>query len=148
MTNSFPGAQHQPVPVAPTPAAGSAAGPVAQAARALQLDLTVARLLSIGTNVAVAVLALGVIAMGVSGRSPLETPFPALDLSRIPADLVALRPEGFLWLGLLAVIVTPTSRVVASLIGFGRGGERTMLLISLAILGVIGASVLISLVFR
>jgi uncharacterized membrane protein len=125
-----------------------ATGAGIEAMRALQLDLTVARLLSIGTNVAVGILALGVAAMAISGRSPLEVPFPALDLSRIPADLVAVRPEGFLWLGLLAVIVTPTSRVVASLIGFARGDERTMLLISLAILGVIGASVLISVVLR
>ena len=119
-----------------------------EATRALQLDLTVARLLSIGTNVAVGVLALGVLAMAGSGRSPLEIPFPSLDLARIPSDVLALRPEGFLWLGLLAVIVTPTSRVLASLIGFGQGGERTMTLISAAILAVIGASVLISLVFR
>ena len=114
----------------------------------LDLDVAVARLLSAGTIVAVAILAVGVILLALSGRSPLETPFPELDPSRLGADLVALRPEGYLWLGLIAVIATPLGRVVASLVGYVRQGEQTMTWISLAILGVIAASVLISLFVR
>jgi len=116
--------------------------------RALDLDLTVAAILNAGTILAVAILATGVAAMAITGRSPLELPFPALDLARLPADIVALRPEGFLWLGLLAVIATPLSRVAASLVGYVRQGERTMVVISLAILGVIAASVCISLLLK
>jgi uncharacterized membrane protein len=114
----------------------------------LDLDLAVARLLSAGTVIAVAILALGVIAMAVTGQSPLDKPFPPLDLTRLPADLIGLRPEGFLWLGLLAVIATPLSRVVASLAGYVLQGERTMILISVAILSVIGASIVISLIVQ
>ena len=114
----------------------------------LDLDLTVAAVLNAGTIVAVGILGIGVAAMALTGRSPLELPFPALDLARLPADVVALRPEGFLWLGLLAVIATPLSRVAASLLGYLRQGERTMVFISLAILGVIAASVLISLAVK
>ena len=116
--------------------------------RARDLDLTVAAVLNAGTIVAVAILAVGVAAMAITGRSPLESPFPALDLARLPADIVALRPEGFLWLGLLVVIATPLSRVAASLAGFVRQGERTMVLFSLAILGVVAASVVISLLVK
>ena len=116
--------------------------------RALDLDLTVAAILNAGTILAVAILATGVAAMAIAGRSPLELPFPALDLSRLPDDIVALRPEGFLWLGLLAVIATPLTRVAASLVGYVRQGERTMVIISLAILGVIAASVVVSLLVK
>ncbi len=124
------------------------AAPVSSSPRSLDLDLAVARLLNAGTIVAVAILALGLVAMAVTGLSPLDMPFPPLDLVRLPQDLAALRPEGFLWLGLIAVIATPLSRVIASLGGYAIQGERTMILISVAILSVIGASVVISLIVQ
>ena len=131
-----------------TASPGLMSAPATPDPRSLDLDLAVARLLNAGTVVAVAILALGVVAMAVTGRSPLDTPVPQLDLARLPQDLIALRPEGFLWLGLIAVIATPLSRVVASLVGYVRQGERTMILISVAILSVIGASVVISLLVQ
>jgi uncharacterized membrane protein len=112
--------------------------------QALALDLVVARLLSTGTLAAVILLAVGVVLMAIAGTSPMQAGFPPLDLARLPADLVALRAEGFLWLGLLAVIVTPTSRVIASLLGYIRASDRPMVLISLAILAVIATSVVTS----
>jgi len=112
------------------------------------LDVAVARLLNAGTILAVSILAIGVLLLAISGRSPLEKPFPELDPARLVGDLVALRPEGFLWLGLVAVIATPLSRVIASLVGYVRQGERTMAWISVAILAVIATSVVISLVIR
>ena len=48
---------------------------------------------------------------------------------------------GFLWLGLIAVVATPASRVVASLVGYLRGGERPMAVIAGLILAVIALSV-------
>ena len=107
-----------------------------------------ARLLNIGTLFSVALLAVGVVLMATSGQSPLDPDFPPLDLARLPSDLLALRPEGFLWLGLIAVILTPISRVVVSLVGFVRDDDRTMALISVLILGVIAASVVISTLVR
>jgi uncharacterized membrane protein len=92
----------------------------------------------------VGLLAIGVVLMAAAGRSPLDPTFPPLDFARLPSDLLALRPEGFLWLGLLCVILTPTSRVVASLFGYVRDADRTMVLISLGILAVIAASVVVS----
>lgn len=118
--------------------------PPSASEQALALDLTVSLLLSAGTLAAVALLAVGVALLALSGRSPLDTAFPSLDLGRLAGDVLALRPEGFLWLGLIAVILTPTSRVIVSLVGYSRAADRTMVLISLAILSVIAASVVIS----
>ena len=61
------------------------------------------------------------------------------------ADLAAARPAGFLWLGLLCMIATPSARVLAALIGYLRFGERSMVLVSVGILLVIAASVAIGL---
>lgn len=108
------------------------------------LDRGVARLLAVGALVSVALLALGVAAMAGAGLSPLQPSFPALDLGRLPADIAALRPEGFLWLGLLAVLGTPAARVLASLLGFVGAGERSMALIAAAVLAVIALSVAVA----
>jgi len=107
------------------------------------LDLVVARVLSRGTLLAIVLLAIGVGLMAVNGISPLDA-WPPLDLRQIPADILALKPAGFLWLGLVAIILTPITRVSASLVGYVRAGDRAMVLISLGILGVIAASVVIS----
>jgi uncharacterized membrane protein len=131
-----------PAPGTPAPALSPAAAATAA------LDLAVARLLGIGTLSSVAVLAVGVILMAVDGRSPLDHGFPGLDLARLPADLLAARPEGFLWLGLIAVILTPISRVTASLVGFARAADRLMVVVSAAILGVILLSIVISIALR
>ncbi len=110
---------------------------------AADLDGTIARLLTAGTYLAVVLIAIGVVLMAAAGRSPLEGG-PAFDPSRLAADLVALRPEGFLWLGLIAAIATPSARVAASLVGYLRRGERTMAAVSFLILGVIALSVVLA----
>ena len=107
------------------------------------LDRTIARLLTAGTYLSVALLATGVVLMAVAGISP-RAGGPAFDPSRLAGDLVALRPEGFLWLGLVAAIATPSARVAASLLGYLRRGERTMAAVSLLILGVIALSLLLA----
>lgn len=107
------------------------------------LDLAIARLLTAGTYLSVALLAIGVVLMAAAGRSPLAGG-PAFDAGTLVGDLVALRPEGFLWLGLIAAIATPSIRVAASLLGYLRRGERTMALVSILILGVIALSVVLA----
>lgn len=108
-----------------------------------ELDLAVARLLTVGTYLSIALLAAGVAAMVATGASPLDTA-PGFDIGRIPADLVALRPEGFLWLGLVVVIATPSARVAASLVGYLRGRDRIMAAVAVLILGVIALSVILA----
>jgi uncharacterized membrane protein len=100
----------------------------------------VARLLTVGTLVAVALLAIGSALLLGSGRSPLDVA-PALDPTRIWGDLIALQPTGALWLGLVVVIATPAARVAAALVGYARQGEREMALVSGLVLIVIAAGV-------
>jgi len=104
------------------------------------LEATIARLLSIGTYVSIAFVALGVVLLLAAGASPTDKA-PTFDLGRLPSDLGGLRPIGFLWLGILGLIVTPAARVTAALIGYARAGERPMLLVSALILLVIAVGV-------
>jgi uncharacterized membrane protein len=107
------------------------------------LDLVIARVLTIGTTIGVVLLAIGVVLLIASGGSPLDDPPHGFEPSQIVPDLLAGNPEGALWLGLIVLIAMPASRVAASLIGFARAGERWMVGISAAILVVIAAGVAI-----
>jgi uncharacterized membrane protein len=104
------------------------------------LEQSIARLLTIGTYASIALLVVGVGLMVVNGIAPLSGG-PAFDLARLGSDLAALRPAGFLWLGLLAVVATPTARVAVSLVGYARRGEQAMAVIAVLILLVIVTSV-------
>ncbi len=106
----------------------------------LGLERTIARLLSIGTYVAIALLVVGLALMVAAGIGPLSGG-PDFDPGRLIADLGALQPAGFIWLGLVVVVATPSARVVASLVGYARRGERAMVIVAGLILIVISASV-------
>lgn len=133
MTASNPGGQD-----------GSATG--AGSARSSQepgsagLEQSIARLLTVGIYISIALLAVGVVLMMFNGIGPLSGG-PAFDLGRLASDLAALRPAGFLWLGLLAVVATPAARVAASLVGYARRGEEAMAIVAVLILIVIATSV-------
>lgn len=106
----------------------------------MDFERTIGRLLIGLTYLATALLVVGVLLMLASGISPLSGG-PRLDPGSLTIDLVTLTPSGFLWLGLLAVIATPISRVVAAAIAYARGGERGMVGVSLAILVVIAIAI-------
>lgn len=99
--------------------------------------------MTVGTYVAIGFVLLGVAGMLLTAVDPLAhgTP-PAFDIGRISGDLLALRPEGFLWAGLVAVMAIPIGRVVVAGIGFMGMGERRLAAISLAVLLVVLASIL------
>lgn len=101
-----------------------------------EFDRIIGRLLIAVTYVAVALLSVGVILMIARGISPLAAG-PPLDIGRLAADLSALAPAAFLWLGILAVMATPISRVVAAAIGYAQLGDRWMVGVAIAILTVI-----------
>jgi uncharacterized membrane protein len=111
---------------------------------ASDLDRTIARLLTGGTYLSVGLLAVGVVLMATTGTSPLA-PSPTLDIARIPSEIAALQPAGFLWLGLMVAIATPLARVAAAVVGYLRGGERRMALIGTAILVVVAVGVVLGL---
>ena len=106
------------------------------------LERTIARLLTGGTYLSIGLMTVGVVLMLANDISPLA-PAPPFDPASIPADIVALRPVGFLWLGLLVILATPLARVAASGIGFAVGGERQMAVVSVAILVVVALGVLV-----
>ena len=110
-----------------------------------RLETTLARVLQIGTYASIVLIAIGVVLLVASGRSPLDAGAP-LVIGRLLADVAAARPEGFLWLGILGIVATPGLRVLGALIGFARGGERVMAMVALLILGVVALGVLAGLV--
>jgi uncharacterized membrane protein len=108
------------------------------------LDVAIGRLLIAVTYVAVALLLCGVVLLVAAGVSPLAAG-PAIDPGAIPGQLTSFVPVGFLWAGIVVVIATPISRVVAAAIAFARDGDRRFVAISAAILVVIAIGVLTAL---
>jgi len=111
----------------------------------MTLERQIARLVRIGTYASVVLLALGVVALVAAGRSVLDGG-PDLDLGSIPVDLVALRPEALLWIGLLVAIGSPAARVALALVRFVRDGEREMAGVAVLVLVVIVLSVALALI--
>jgi uncharacterized membrane protein len=103
-------------------------------------DRTIGRLLIVLTYIGTALLVVGVLLMVANGIAP-SSGGPSLDLASLVGDLVALRPAGFLWLGLLAVLATPITRVVAAAVAFWLAGDRRMVAVAVAILVVIGVAI-------
>ena len=110
----------------------------------MQLELSIARLIRVGTYTSVALLSVGVVLLLATGHSPLEGG-PGLDTGRLVGDLVGLRPDGFLWLGLAVAIATPAVRVLVALVRFIQREEREMAIVAALVLAVIVLSVTLAL---
>jgi uncharacterized membrane protein len=106
------------------------------------LDRAIGRLLTIGTYTAILLLGIGSVLLFAYRIDPLAGA-PPLEPGLIVDDIVHLRPAGFMWLGLIVVLATPVARVVASLVGFVRRGERTMAIVAALILVVIALSIVL-----
>ena len=111
----------------------------------MDLERRLGHLIAAGTLLAVALIGLGVLAMALSGRSPLDGGALRFDPAALPAQLLAGRAQGFLWLGIVVAIATPSARVAAALVGYARRGESVLALVAAAILAVIGTGVLLAL---
>jgi uncharacterized membrane protein len=106
----------------------------------VRLEQSIGRLLTGGSYAAIVLLAIGFVLMLANGLGPLSGG-PTFDVTAVPGDLLALRPAGFLWVGLIVVVATPASRVLASLVGYRRRGEWRMAVVAVFILLVILLSV-------
>ena len=111
-------------------------------ASTVDLDLTIGRLLTIGTNVAVLLLAVGCVLLFAGQLDPMAGG-PPLEPGLIIDDITHLQPAGFIYLGLLALLATPVLRVVVSLGGFIARRERTMSIVAALILVVIALSIIL-----
>ena len=111
------------------------------------LEVALAHVLQLGTYVSVALIAVGAVLLLARGGSPIQGG-PALDLATLPADILRLRPAGFLWLGILGVLATPGLRVTRALMGFARRGEQRMVVVSVLVLTVIAVGVIVGVMAR
>jgi uncharacterized membrane protein len=105
------------------------------------VEAVIVRQLTFGSRLAAALLVVGSVLLVMEGTSPLAGDWPQLDPGRLAADILALRPAGFLWLGLLVTLVTPLVRVGIAIVGFGRAGEWPFVALGAAVLGVIALAV-------
>jgi uncharacterized membrane protein len=105
------------------------------------LESALARVLQVGTYGSIGLVAIGVLLLVAGGGSPLDPSRP-LALDRVVGDVLALRADGFLWLGILGIVLTPGLRVAGALVGFVRRGERRMAGVALSILFVVAVGVI------
>lgn len=115
---------------------------------AARIEALAARLLTWGTRVALGLVLAGVAGMAAAGVDPITAPAPPYSIAAIPAALLALRPEGFLWAGLTLVVGLPLGRVVVSGAGFLAAGDRRLALVSALVMLVIAVSVVAALGLR
>jgi uncharacterized membrane protein len=108
----------------------------------------VGTLLGAGTLAVVGLVVVGTILALAAGRRPLVDHGPALDPAALIGDIVALRPEGFLWLGLLLTVTLPAARVTVALLGFARARDIRAAGVAFAVLSVLALSVAIALFSR
>jgi len=113
-----------------------------------RIELAIAGILGVTTVVAMVLLLAGVALMLASGVSFDSATFPVFDPARVVGDILALRPEGFLWAGIVVVVLTPVLRVTGELVGFALRRDRTMALVAAAILVVVAVSVVTVLVWE
>jgi uncharacterized membrane protein len=108
---------------------------------ATNLDRRVGLALSAATVLSVLLLGLAVAAMIAGGVQPLTDSWPEFDPKRLGSDLEAGRADGWLWLGLIAVILTPVIRVAASLLSFAAVRDGRQAAIALTVLAIMLLSV-------
>ena len=104
--------------------------------RRLGAERLIGRMLIALTYLSAALLVVGVGLMLGAGISPVAGG-PGLDLATLGSEVVALGPAGFLWLGLLAVIAAPISRILLAAVAYARDGDWPMVGIAVAILSII-----------
>lgn len=111
-----------------------------EAERQSAAERRIGRLLIVMTYASVGLLTIGVGLLLGAGISPVAGG-PGLDLSAIGAQLVALDPAGFLWLGLLAVVAAPISRVVLAAVVYLRADDWPMVAVAVGILAIIAIGI-------
>ena len=85
------------------------------AANGGRLEHRIARILSVGSVASIVLLVAGTGPPLAAGGSPLDASWPPFEPASLPADLLALQPAAFLYLGLIVAIATPLLRVGVAL---------------------------------
>ena len=92
------------------------------------------------TYLSVGLLTIGVVLLLGAGISPVAGG-PGLDLRALASELLTLDPVGFLWLGLLAVISAPISRVILAAVVYLRADDWHMVAVAVGILAIIAIGI-------
>ena len=107
------------------------------------LEAVIGRLLVIGTWLAMLLVLAGVMLMLLNGVDPLaHGAMPSFSPVQVWADLLAFRPEGFLWSGIVLVLALPVGRVTVAGLGFLAARDGRLALVSLLVLLVVLTSIL------
>jgi uncharacterized membrane protein len=109
-------------------------------ASAHELDAVVHRLLVVGLAISTALMLIG-LALDLLLQREMPTVVP--DLGEVWTRVLAIRPSGFLALGLLALIATPIIRVIGSVIIFAYERDWRFALITLIVLAIVTLSLLL-----
>jgi len=109
-----------------------------------RLEHRIARILWTGSVASILLLVAGTLLLLAAGGSPVEAGWPAFDPASLVPDLVAGRPAGLLYAGLVIAIATPLLRVAAGLVAFARVGDVRMVAVNAAVLVVVGVAVAVA----
>ncbi len=104
------------------------------------LNQVIHSMLIVGLAISTILMLMG-LALEIIRRQDLPTVEP--DFSQVFARVVALRPSGFLALGLLTLIATPVLRVVGSIIAFAYERDWRFVVITFVVLMVVISSILL-----
>ena len=118
----------------------ASAAQAAVRAETRDLDAVVHRLLVVGLVISTALMLIG-LALDLLLRREIPTVVP--DLGEVWTRVLAIRPSGFLALGLLVLIATPIVRVVGSIIIFAYERDWRFALITLVVLAIVTLSLLL-----
>jgi len=104
------------------------------------LDAVVHRLLVVGLAISTVLMLIG-LALDLLLQREMPTVVP--DLGEVWTRVLAIRPSGFLALGLLVLIATPIVRVVGSIMIFAYERDWRFALITLVVLAIVTLSLLL-----
>lgn len=102
-----------------------------------RLSLAVSWVLAGGLAMAVVLLLIGA---GLAAAGRADSPSSEWSFLDIPRALSAFEPSGFLYLGILVLLLTPVARVVALAVGFARRRSWRFLALSAFVLALLALS--------
>lgn len=107
----------------------------------------VSLVLTVGVAISAALIGAGFLAaLAIGWQGSLLGSAPGVaaattDFSNLPARLASLEPLAVSQLGLLVLLATPVTRVAASVVGFALERDRLYTAMTLAVLGILLASI-------
>ena len=120
-------------------------GPGTMPRNGSDVEALVARVLHVGTLLAMGLMLVGVVLMVATGIDPLVAGRMPFDPARLLGDILGLRAAGFLWLGVVLVIALPIGRVALELAGALARRDRSMAFIAGGILVVVAIAIVVAL---